>query len=96
MGALPETAARTAAGKGVTMHIVREHKERDGFFWVEQLLVHGRSIQETAQDLDTLSGISGAWEVRFEVLSAIYRVGRGRRGGRDRCADHAFSFCAAW
>jgi CRISPR/Cas system CSM-associated protein Csm3 (group 7 of RAMP superfamily) len=58
------------------MRIVRDRKEHDGFFWVEQLLVNGRPVQETAQDLDILSGISGAWEVRFEVLSPLF-IGSG-------------------
>ena len=58
------------------MRIVRDRKEHDGFFWVEQLLMNGRPVQETAQDLDTLSGISGAWEVRFEVLSPLF-IGSG-------------------
>src|SRR5262249_52149580 len=74
--ALWKPAPRTATGKGVTMRIVRDRKEHDGFFWVEQLLVNGRPFQETAQDLDTLSGISGAWEVRFEVLSPLF-IGSG-------------------
>jgi hypothetical protein len=58
------------------MRIVRDHKERDGFFWVEQLLVDGHPVQETARDLDKLSGISGEWIVRFDTLSSLF-IGSG-------------------
>jgi CRISPR/Cas system CSM-associated protein Csm3 (group 7 of RAMP superfamily) len=58
------------------MRIVREHKERDGFFWVEQLQAHGNPVQETPRGLDRLEGLSGEWVVRFEALSPFF-IGSG-------------------
>jgi CRISPR-associated protein Csm3 len=73
------------------MRIVRDDRERDGFFWVEQLLVQGQPVQEAPRDLDKLGGLSGEWVVRFEALSPLF-IGSGEVDVADQSGVRTMYF----